>query len=184
MSERIIGKRFQELLDKKNCSQRKFADLAYLSRSTISLLCNDKYEKPLYGHTLGQIRDTLIKLGYGGKVMEYLYGKIEYDDIDVFTPNSTPARAYKATEMLTPLLSEIRKSELLEDKRHIRIYGNDRNDFIDMNAAEFESFKFYLVQQIKNSCQNYIDICRRHDENSNLEGYVMGKNGEWQSMRL
>lgn len=184
MSERIIGKRFQVLLDKKNCSQKRFADLAYLSRSTISLLCNDKYEKPLYGHTLGQIRDTLIKLGYGGKVMEYLYGKIEYDDIDVFTPNSTPARAYKATEMLTPLLSEIRKSELLEDKRHIRIYGNDRNDFIDMNAAEFSCFKFFLLRQIEAACQNYIDICRDHDNNSNLEGYVRGENGEWQSMRL
>lgn len=165
MSKKIIGERLQYLLDQKKCSKTSFAELAFLSRVTVSRLCNDKYEKPLTDYTVKQIRNALIDyLGYGAYVMDYLFGEIEFNDIDDFSSDSTPARMYRASELIDDILKETHKAELLDDRIHYRVYGADHNDYIDMNIAEYQGFKYHLLRQIESSCQNYIDVCKLHDD--------------------
>lgn len=165
MKKRIIGKRLHHLLTQKKYSIKAFADLAYLSRTTISQLCNDNYEKPLYENTTMKIRDALRSLGYGPDVMDYLYGEIEYNDMDLFSADSSPARAYRATEKISDILAEMEYSAILDDRRHMRVYGKDKTkDYLDMDASEYSKFKFFLLEQIKAACDNYVHVCYRHDE--------------------
>ncbi len=167
----IIGERLKRLLRDKKISQERFAELVGVKREVISQLCNDKYKHVPKQATLDRIYSTLYNLGYGDAVHLYLSGEAEYNDIDSFSSDSTPARTYRATELLDDMLSLLLKSELTEDRRHFRVYGDNKNDFIDMNVAEYQKFKFYLVRQLGTACQNYIDICHDHDNNSDAKIY-------------
>ena len=169
--QKIIGERLKRLLREKKISQERFAEMVGVKREVISQLCNDKYRHVPKQATLDRIYLTLYNLGYGDAVHLYLSGEAEYNDIDSFSSDSTPARTYRATELIDDMLTVLTKSELTEDRRHFRVFGDSRSDFIDMNVAEYQKFKFYLVRQLEAACQNYIDICNDHDENSDSRIY-------------
>ncbi len=164
MTRKIIGDRLKKLLRDKKISQEKFAEMVGVKRETINQICNDKYEPTPRQNTFNRIYNALAKLGYGDSANLYLSGEVEYNDIDSFSSDSTPARMYRAASMIDSVLDEMLKAELLDDRIHYRVYGADHNDYIDMNIAEYQGFKYHLLRQIESSCQNYIDVCKLHDD--------------------
>lgn len=164
MTRKIIGDRLKKLLRDKKISQEKFAEMVGVKRETICQICNDKYEPTPRQNTFNRIYNALAKLGYGDSVNLYLSGEVEYNDIDSFSSDSTPARMYRAASMIDSVLDDMLKAELLDDRIHYRVYGADHNDYIDMNIAEYQGFKYHLLRQIESSCQNYIDVCKLHDD--------------------
>ena len=163
--KKIIGERLKRLLRDKKVSQERFAELVGVKREVISQLCNDKYKHVPKQATLDRIYSTLYNLGYGDAVHLYLSGEAEYNDINTFGYDSSPARAYRATEMISDILNEMEYSALLDDRRYVRVYGKDKiRDYLDMNAAEYKRFEFYILDQIKAACDSYIAACYTHDE--------------------
>jgi len=155
-----IGNRIKKYRKNIHMTQKELAKKIGCAEMTIS-----QYERGLYSPKI-DARIAIAK-ALGVEYVDLFGSDQERADPD-FSPYSSGVLAYKGTDILKSLLRKMMKVSLLEDKRFIRVYGNGKDDYIDMNAAEYSGFLLYLVRLIESGCQNYIDVCRNHDETKDL----------------
>lgn len=171
MAREIIGERLKKLLHDKKISQEKFAEMVGdIKRETINQICNNKYKHTPSKKTLNNICNALDNLGYSGDVQGYLFGEIEYEDlnpyknfwdffnksIDKFSTHALVDNMLRESGIVTPT----------EDKKYMRLSAEGDNDsmfidspvYIDMNEAEYSVFTAYLSEQIRIACDNYVKI--------------------------
>lgn len=171
---KIKGERLNKILKEYHVTKTQFAEMTGFNRTTVSQLCNNTYTKEIRQGTYSVIFNVLRKPPFNmrGNIRDYLFGKIEYEDI--FAPvnfirrTSVPAKASRAADMISPILAEMNFSAMLDDNRHVRIYGKtkwNKPDYVDMDMGESEyaQFKFFVLEQIKVACHNYVEACYAHD---------------------
>lgn len=169
---KIKGERLNKILKDYHVTKTQFAEMTGFNRTTVSQLCNNTYTKEIRQGTYNVIFNVLRKDPFNmrGNIRDYLFGKIEYEDIlapfSFSLRTSVPAKASRAADMISPILAEMNFSAMLDDNRHVRIYGKttgNKPDYVDMNESEFTRFKFFVLEQIKVACHNYVYARYAHD---------------------
>ena len=120
-------------------------------------MCNNTYKSVPSEYNIKKIAEVLEADPL------YLTGEREYVNEAEYLKSL--ADKYIETDHIGKMLKELNIVSLTKDKKYMCIYGRNKTDQIELNAAEYQRFKYYLVEQIRAVCENYVDICVMHDQN-------------------
>lgn len=155
MSANTIGKRIKERRKELRMTQKTLAEKIGCAEITIR-----QYEggtrSPSYA-----ARELLAQaLGVDA---EYLTGESKYKNNDELQAEVT-AKHIEA-DRVEDMLADIGVISKTDDGKYMQVYRENDQLPMLMNAVEFLNFKQHLTKQIRGSVNDYIDICRNHDQN-------------------
>ncbi len=151
---KIIGARIKERRKELKMTQKELGEKIGCAEITIRQYENGRYSPKI---------DTRIAIA---KALEVNYDTLFRPFGDETDFLFEMAARYDESELIGKVLTEMGVVTLTVDKRHMRMYGENNSEYIDMNASEYSRFKYNLVKQLKNACKNYVEISLIHDQNS------------------
>ena len=154
LSAKEIGKRIKQCRKEQRISQKELAQKIGCAEMTIS-----QYERGLYSPKIDTRIAIAKALGVNYETLFQPFG----EETDYLFEMATK---YDETELIGKVLTEMGVVTLTDDKKHMRVYGENNSECIDMNAAEYSQFKYHLAKQLKSACKNYVEISLIRDQNS------------------
>ena len=151
---KIIGTRIKERRKALKMTQKELAEKIGCAEITVRQYENGRYSPKT---------DTRIAIA---KALNVDYDKLFRPFGDETEFLFEMANRYDEQEAIGKMLVETGVVTLTDDKKHMRMYGENNSEYIDMNWSEYSNFKYHVVKQLKNACKNYVEISLIHDQNS------------------